>query len=210
MDLNEMNESWQTNAPTLAAMEKTNPFTVPEGYFGELEEQIAGRIKITQFDNNQALFTTPEGYFESLTDKIVSVTNIGQLKPEQDSGVFTVPENYFTGLEEKIKNRLEPLATGSDSKIKYLLSRWTSYAAAACITAIISFGIYFNSTGNNNDIEAQIAQIPAEDIVDYLQLYSDAGEASAIIENLEDGSELSKLSPEISEQEIEQYLELNL
>lgn len=37
-------ENWQEKAPTLAQMEKINPFVVPEGYFNTLSDRIHQRI----------------------------------------------------------------------------------------------------------------------------------------------------------------------
>jgi hypothetical protein len=37
-------ENWQEKAPTLAQMEKINPFVVPEGYFDTLSNRIHHRI----------------------------------------------------------------------------------------------------------------------------------------------------------------------
>ncbi|MBC7914518.1 MAG: hypothetical protein H7Y07_10400 [Pyrinomonadaceae bacterium] len=209
MDLNEMNENWQKEAPLLAAMEKKNPFTVADGYFPKMEEQLQQRIKISEFDNNQPLFTVPENYFETLSENILSLTRLEQIEETSDSKVFTVPENYFLNLEEQIAKRLGIKETAVvQPKIKPLFSSWLTYAAAACITAVIGFGIYFNTA--NKDIETQIAQLPSEEIDNYLQLYSDAGDAAMIVTTLGTDSEVSELIPEVSEQEIKEYLELNL
>lgn len=210
MDLNEMNENWQKDAPTLAAMEKTNPFFVPEGYFEEMEEQLRSRIAISGFEEDEVIFKLPENYFDTLPDKINSIIRLEELHHESPQEIFSIPENYFDTLESKIKAKIsaeEPKKT--EVKVRTLFSSWTTYAAAACITAIISFGVYFNNT-KSQDINAQIAELPADEIVDYLQLYSDAGDAPEIIKTIEDGSELSQLNPELSEQEIEMYLKSNL
>lgn len=211
MDLSEMNENWQKNAPTLAAMEKTNPFIVPDGYFEDLKEQLRLRVSIENFDNNENLYTVPENYFEALEDNIILRSKLEQLRaPALEP--FAVPESYFENLEEKIKARLQPQRVEeSKPKIKRLFSSWTTYAAAASIAVIVSFGIFFNSNDNGaQNLDAQLAQLPTEEIVDYLQLYSDAGDAPVIIESIRDESELSQISSEISAQEIEQYLKLNL
>lgn len=208
MDLNEMDENWQKVAPTLAAIEKTNPFSVPDGYFDQMQQQLQSRIGIAQFDNEEPYFNVPDNYFETLESKITSVINLEHLKEISDNQAFSIPENYFDTLEEKIKAKIgsEVLKT-SQPKVRRLFSSWKTYAAAASITAIISFGIYFNS--KNNNLEAQIAKLPADDIVEYLQLYSDAGDAPIIIKNLGTEFDISELSPDVTEQEIEQYLELN-
>lgn len=209
MDLNEMNENWQEYAPTLAGMEKANPFSVPEGYFEVMQEQLHSRISINQFDNNENYFTVPDKYFETLTDKLRSISTLEQLKETSELEVFQVPEGYFDSLEQRIKAKVKAdELNAAPTKIKRLHANWITYAAAACITAIISFGIYFNS--QNNNIEAQMAKLPADEIVDYLQLYADAGDAPLIIKSIGAEIDISEIGSEVSEQEIEQYLDLNL
>lgn len=209
MDLNEMNENWQEHAPTLAAMEKTNPFSIPDGYFKEMQQQLHSRIRIRQFDDNENVFKIPDDYFETLEDKLISISKLEGLKLNSQPETLLVPEGYFDTLEQRIKAKLEAEdLKAAPTKIKRLYSNWITYAAAACITAIISFGIYFNT--QNNNIEAQMAKLPADEIVDYLQLYTDAGDAPMIINSIGAEVDISEIGSEVSEQEIEQYLELNL
>ncbi|MGV3509850.1 MAG: hypothetical protein ACO1N7_11220 [Sphingobacteriaceae bacterium] len=201
-----MNENWQQEAPTLAAVERTNPFSVPDNYFEEMQEQIQSRITIDQFDGEHEFFNIPVNYFDSLTEKIISENATKQLKTE-GSEVFSVPDNYFNELEKSILSN----AGGQNHKeqiVRRIATSWLTYAAAACITAIVSFGIYFNT--QNSTVEHQIAELPSEDIVEYLQLYSDAGDAPLIIKGLNNETELSDFQLELSEQEIKQYLESNL
>ena len=54
-------------APTLASLEKHNPFVVPDGYFLSLENHILDAV-----DKKPILSVSmPEGYFESLSDKVL-------------------------------------------------------------------------------------------------------------------------------------------
>ena len=54
-------------APTLASLEKHNPFMVPDGYFSSLENRILDNV-----DKRPILsMSTPEGYFDSLSDKVL-------------------------------------------------------------------------------------------------------------------------------------------
>ena len=53
-------------APTLAAMEKRNPFKVPDGYFSSLESKV-----IASVTKNTQDATIPEGYFDSLADRVM-------------------------------------------------------------------------------------------------------------------------------------------
>ena len=204
-----MNENWQEHAPTLAAMEKTNPFSIPDGYFEEMQQQLHSRIRIRQFDDNENVFKIPDDYFETLEEKLIAISKLEGVKGKSLTEILRGPQGYFDTLEQRIKAKLEAEElNAAPTKIKRLYSNWITYAAAACITAIISLGIYYNT--QNNNIEAQMAKLPADEIVDYLQLYTDAGDAPMIINSIGADVDISEIGSEVSEQEIEQYLELNL
>jgi hypothetical protein len=209
MDLNEINENWQNEAPKLAAMERNNPFIVPEGYFEEMHKQVQAQISIHQLDKRQDFFKVPDEYFDSLTDQIMSQVKLEQLVGSADGEVFSLPENYFESLEDKINEKIG-ITAQEPSRVRKPASSWITYAAAACITAVLTFGIYTYRTSNTDTIESQIAQLPEEDIVNYLQLYSDAGDAPVIASSVENVPEVSELLPEISDSEIEKYLKSNL
>ncbi len=209
MDLNEMNEDWREEAPKLAAMEKINPFLVPEGYFEKMHEQLQAQISIHQFDNQQDFFQLPDQYFDTLEGQISSRVKLEQLVGNAAGEVFSVPENYFESLEDKINAKIG-ITGKKQSNIRKLTSSWITYAAAACITAVLTFGIYNYRTLKTANVESQIAQLPEEDIVNYLQLYSDAGDVQALASNMELVPEASELIPEISDSEIEKYLQSNL
>jgi hypothetical protein len=205
MDLKEMNDDWPKDAPILAGLRKTNPFTVPDGYFKEMEAQVHSRIHIDGLSSEQVL-KVPQSYFDSLADRIWSSVKLNELKPSANSDVLDVPDNYFEHLEGKIIAKIE--RPQDIAKVKRLRP-FLRYAVAASLTAIVGLGLYFNNRENQN-VEARISELPAEDIVDYLQLYSDVGDASAIMSSFEDGSELLDVDANLSAKEIEQYLEQSL
>jgi hypothetical protein len=207
MDLNEMNENWQNEAPKLAAIGRTNPFSVPEGYFEEMERQLNSQIKICEFSQTNTFFSVPANYFEELPEKISSIVHIEELKNAEP--VFGVPDDYFEKLESKINNKILAEVKQRKSKVRSIFSSWLTYASAACIASIIGIGVFIENR-NQQDINEQIAQLPAEEIVDYLKLYSDAADAPEIIKSVEDGADLAEVSNDLSAAEIEQYLELNL
>jgi hypothetical protein len=209
MDLNEINENWQNEVPKLAAMERNNPFLVPEGYFEEMHKQVQAQISIHQLDKQQNFFQVSDDYFDSLTDQIISRVKLEELLTSADEEVFSLRENYFENLEDKINAKIG-ITAQEPSRVRKLASSWTTYAAAACITAVLTFGIYTYRTSNTDNIQSQIAQLPEEDIVNYLQLYSDAGDAPVIASSVENVPEVSELLPEISDSEIEKYLKSNL
>ncbi len=203
MELNERDIDWQKEAPTLAAIGNAIPFTVPSGYFEDLSTKLKSRVLIeSMLVNDQDGFKVPHNYFEDLTSSIennVSVENIRALAPSEG---FALPEGYFAGLSERINLRLEESAKRK-TPVRSLFTSWVSYAAAACITAMIATGIYFNS--NTYNFNEKLAEVPDQEIINYLQAYSTAGDTPFIIENL-NPDELEHVTPDVSAEELEQYI----
>jgi len=64
---NKINKEIADIAPTLASLEKHNPFLVPDGYFDSLENRIFDSLdKKPVLDN-----ALPDGYFDNLSDKVL-------------------------------------------------------------------------------------------------------------------------------------------
>ena len=207
MDLDKLNEIWRNDAPKLAAMEKNHPYSVPSGYFEKMADEIGSQVRIISLENNSNTFTLPENYFDLLSSSLNSRIKLEELK---DVEVFSTPENYFMDLEDRINSQIKNVASDRPSPIIKKISRkWIVYAAAACITTVIGIGLYFNQN-EQPTINTQLAQIPEEQIIDYLQLYSDAGDVSIIMEGLGNNPGLSELDSQLSEKEINEYLESNL
>lgn len=203
-----MNENWQKQAPMLAVLEKENPFSLPSGYFEKLAEQINSQIVINQYDTSNTILELPENYFETLEQQIFSTIKLEKIKENAGSEIFSVPEHYFNTLEDRITSKTPDESKKEPSKVKSFFSTWITLAAAACFIGFIGVGIYLNS--NSSDIESQFSQLASDEIVSYLQLYSDAGDAPIILKNLDNKINVSDLNSEISDQDIINYLELNL
>ncbi len=118
--LNELKEL----SPVLAAMEKVNVFTVPEGYFERLSEDIVACIgyeKGIAATISPAVKTedVPQGYFENLAETILAKVKNESAADElrilspmlysvQNENVFEVPQGYFDDFSDailaKVKN----------------------------------------------------------------------------------------------------------
>lgn len=101
------NKKWLDEYPALKKVSESNPFTVPVGYFVELDERIMVAIKLDELKKTIPAegFTVPENYFEQLAGKIQSRVAIENILNTEDTG-FTVPENYFRQLSGNIKSRI--------------------------------------------------------------------------------------------------------
>lgn len=195
-------------SPILAEMEKVNVFSVPEGYFIDLDKKIATTVFLQQ-DEKNIFQKVPEGYFDSLSSKIVS-----RIKEEEESGdseiesispalhylkeekVFTVPEGYFDNLSDRILNKIK----GENAKVVSFNSakKWWKYAAAAVIAGIITITSMqlFKSQNSNygKNIAATSANVPA-----YVQLASQYKTTKQIDQGI----------ASLTDDEIAKYLEKN-
>lgn len=190
-------------APTLAAMGKANPFSVPEHYFDELQEHLSSRIGLEQISDGG--FIIPDAYFENLPSQIEGRIFLETIKEQNTSGGFEVPLGYFEGLSNTISSRVGE--SKSPAKVVKIRS-WVQYAAAACITVAIGSGIFLNNFYSQSKVtQRAISEIPDEAIVNYLQLHSDAADTPVILEHLDgNGNNLPSISDDVSEEELQQYL----
>lgn len=100
------NKEWLNDFELLKKVNPSNPFTVPDGYFNELNERIVSVIRLNDLKQNaQQEFTVPENYFTELSGNIMSRINIEQAL-NQPTG-FTTPDNYFKDLTAQIQSRVK-------------------------------------------------------------------------------------------------------
>ncbi len=101
------NREWLNEYMSLKQVNPENPFTVPEGYFDESEQQIVSFIKLDALKTGAPSqgFTMPENYFEELSDNIHSRINIEEALDKEATG-FEVPEGYFENLSQQIQSRI--------------------------------------------------------------------------------------------------------
>lgn len=202
MDLNEKHQGWEEEAPELAKIPRDNPFVAPEGYFEALTESVHARISMESLNlSKETGFTVTDEYFETLPEKIEASIALQKLKEEMKSEGFTVPEGYFDQLNSRISERVQQ----QQPKVRKLVPAWLSLAAAACVTVALGIGLLLNN-GKSNIISADLSQVPEQEIINYLQLYSDQMDSQVIVENIESNA-FSEVSDEVSAQELKYYLE---
>lgn len=154
--LNELKEI----SPSLAKMDRNNPFSVPEGYFSALSDRLLINTKIyaEQADSSINSARVPEGYFDNLSSHILnkiknqdtSVEEFPLLSSLRDKNVFSVPEGYFKSLSDQVLSKI----AHKPAKVISIKS-WMKYAAAAVIVGVMAIAglqIY-----NGNDANHQLA-----------------------------------------------------
>lgn len=101
------NREWLNEYMSLKQVNENNPFTVPEGYFNELEQQIMSRVKLEEFVGAAPAqgFTVPENYFEDLGSNLTARIKVEEALDKEAAGL-TVPEGYFDELASNIQARI--------------------------------------------------------------------------------------------------------
>lgn len=230
--LNELREL----SPALAALEKINVFTVPEGYFENLTIDIMAGIENEYGLNKNAItnstVSVPEGYFESLSGTILNkikalktedaATEIRALSPMlysiQHENVFEVPHGYFENLSDDIIEKTKPEA--KVVKIGGRSRTFFKYAVAAVFTGVIALGVFkfTNATKQSSlpeyvtaglqvqNVDQELASISDAEIVKFLE-ESGTDVKAAIVANSIDENELpSQEDYLLDEQALDKYL----
>lgn len=101
------NREWLNDYMSLKQVNPNNPFTVPNGYFDELEQQIVSYIKLDELKNGSPSngFSVPENYFDELSNNINARIAIEEAADKEATG-FTVPKGYFDELSQNIQSRI--------------------------------------------------------------------------------------------------------
>jgi len=98
------NREWLNEFPSLKQVKEGNPFTVPQGYFDELQQRTMSSVFLEGL-NREAGFAVPENYFSELESNLQSRINIEGALDKAANG-FTVPENYFEDMEAQLSARI--------------------------------------------------------------------------------------------------------
>jgi hypothetical protein len=108
MKLHDSDREWEKEAPTLSAMEKVNPFTVPSKYFDSLSETLhsISLIESVRFENEEK-FSFPKGYFKELEKHIKTKAALENSQNLPKTIGFRTPEDYFSDLTQKIEAKIK-------------------------------------------------------------------------------------------------------
>jgi hypothetical protein len=98
-------KKWLDECPALKQVSPGNPFTVPSGYFEEMEQRVTSAVQLEQIKAGDKGFTVPENYFDELSANIQSRISFEELANAENTG-FAVPEMYFEKLQEQINARV--------------------------------------------------------------------------------------------------------
>jgi len=183
MNKREENMEWELEAPYLASLPRTTPFSVPDDYFKHFQSQVESVIFLNGLAEKEDLgFSVPTGYFEDLTSAIQSRITVDSFANREAS--FTTPDNYFEKLNAAILSKT--ISDKPKTKVRRLWgSDFMKYASAACFIILAATGLYLNQQ-NNLKLERS-AELVSE------QMLYDIDE-NVIIEHLNETQTASNLS----------------
>jgi len=176
------------------------PYGVPEGYFDQLPGQVLQRIRSLEADPVQ--------------EELSELSPLLAAAPRQMP--LSAPEGYFDSLSTRIMAGISQ-AQEAPARVIPIRSRrrYYSWAVAASLLVLVGLSTMFllrRNTGAGS-FEAQLASVPDQEIVDYLQSHTDAFDNEAIlssVSNVEIADELPKISTnlnDVPEEAIQKYLE---
>ncbi|MCX2572939.1 hypothetical protein [Pedobacter sandarakinus] len=201
MNENIENNDWKLDAPSLAALDRRNPYLVPDQYFEDAEAAIKSEIYLSDLKSktSETTFSVPHGYFEDLAERIETNVKLSQVQLTDNS--FAVPDGYFESLQQRIADKVSLTVPVRHAKIIPLWKRsFVKYASAACFAIIASFGAYYYQ----NSTPMPAMQTQSADLANDQMLY-DIDE-STIIEHLETQSSQSTNANSASDTEMENYI----
>ncbi|MFN0256869.1 hypothetical protein [Pedobacter ureilyticus] len=166
------NMEWENEAPQLAKLKKSNPFTVPSYYFEGLEERINQSVFINSLQKNEDTgFTVPLHYFDKLEEQIKTRVSLEQFKDGEQNG-FAVPNGYF----EKLQQSITAQTTERKKTIKLWHQPLFKYAVAACLVIASTTGWFANEHYQNKQLrktelakEQMLYDIDESVIMEYMQ-----------------------------------------
>lgn len=185
------------------AVNQQNGMRVPTSYFAKLETSILGKIagQTTEVEVESEEFKRAIGIDASATSST-------------SANGFNVPEGYFSSLENRVMSAIAELGeSGNDGVVRGLSKEpvvrklfnpsWFRYAAAACILVASSlFIVKFNQSKS----EFNLSDIPDQDLINYLQVYSGTQDVVALSTFASERSD-SDIRSDISTEDLQWYLE---
>lgn len=145
----EITDELKAIAPMLAEGFQRHPWSLPTGYFNQLEQQVRNRITVKH--------QVPEGYFEQLPDQVMA--RIRASEQAQAIPSTNTPSANRTAEAQPVRPQ---------AKV-FVLSPQLRWAAAAAIVAIISLAlIRLLNTPESNTPNATLSTTPDEAIANYV------------------------------------------
>ena len=225
----------QEISPLIAAIEKRNVFTVPDGYFDWVSENVFTAIKYDDSAvlNNQSGHI-PQGYFDGLAGSIMTRIKAGEnesagdelrilspmLYSVQNENVFTVPDGYFDTFHDVILDKVKP-RTAKLVSFKRKTSVVIKYSVAAAFTGVMALGVFrFTETrGKTNqlpdyvidglkikDVDQELSKLSDDAIIQYLEASGSDVKTALVVNSVDENNLPSEEDYLFDEQALDKYL----
>lgn len=206
----------------LAAMPRTMPYHVPEGYFAGLAAGVHAALPY-ETDPVPAFptalpYAVPEGYFDTFPGRMMALLKAGDPAAIPPAATpYAAPSGYFENLPGQIMARIRTEAQTAAPAPKIIplrrFSAWRNVrlAAAAVLLAVAGIGLYRLTMPRQENITQQLAAIPKDSIRDYLLQHVDDFEADELASlaapAITGGNARSSIQLPVGREDIIQYLD---
>ena len=225
----------QEISPLIAAIEKRNVFTVPDGYFDWVSENVFTAIKYDDpvVFNNQSGHI-PQGYFDGLAESIMTRIKAGEnesagdelrilspmLYSVQNENVFMVQDGYFDTFPDVILDKVKPRPAKLVS-FKRKTSVVIKYSVAAAFTGVMALGVFrFTETrGKTNqlpdyvidglkikDVDQELSKLSDDAIIQYLEASGSDVKTALVVNSVDENNLPSEEDYLFDEQALDKYL----
>jgi hypothetical protein len=228
-----INKELKEVSPLISTIKNDNVYSVPPFYFNNLAEKIIeiiklfGRLPYNSYSVNP--YTVKEGYFESLAESVLrkiqsEEKELNEVTHELESfapilntinkrPVFKLPEGYFESFTIASSKTEKPAA-----KVAYLRKIFSRYAVAAIIAMLMAVGTFYIIGKNTREpgnqalnVKSALKGLEDDEIIEFLQTHATAGDVTtATSEKKNSENKIHKRLKEMSEKDIQQYLQENL
>lgn len=185
-------------SPLLSSIGKQMPFEAPAGYFAGLEESVVTGTKAIDFVN------------EALENQPAVLAGL------KDKQVYSLPDRYFEQLPAAILSKVQ--TTSQPARVvAFGARRVVRYVAAAVVAGLIAMGAWWLAMPTRTPdvaVANKVEKLSEDELQTYLETQSAPLPAPDLLAvNLRpdiEPADLSDLLGNVSDEEIQRYLDQNL
>lgn len=187
-------------SPLLSKLDKKLPFEAPAGYFTELTDNVVSGARAIDFVNEE---------LENLSPVMAGL---------KDKQVYEAPAGYFEGLPGQLLSRVKKVNVPAKVIVVSFRSKVMRYAAAAALAGAVIMGAWWftgkSGTSGTDSVVAKVDKLSVTELQDYLEDESVAMPAADLLAANSkpelDASDMGDLLQNVSDDEIQKYLEQNM
>ena len=224
-------------SPLLAEIPAAATFSVPEGYFNILSDEMLELVKchILLAQASNQTYTVPAGYFEKLPGNILSMIQANETRRHEETdeldevapllniisreNVYQVPQGYFEQADFSANTKQQPKKEAKIITFN-IARKWLQYAAAAVVTGVLVTGAFIftdshtyleNENLERIELSSELNKVSANDLVTYLNNPEHVVPAPATTASAseEELMEVKKNIQQLSDEELNQYMKEN-